>query len=104
MGRLWDRMPARYLKTRQKIFDRRTGGHCGRYSIPFRTRRDLCQYHNLNRVQTDNCAYFKIEWYKYNYRILPDTKKGGDVLFDWAVFLKIVIAVLQAILQNLPPM
>jgi len=24
-------------------------------------------------------------------------------LFDWAIFLKIVIAILQAILQNLPP-
>jgi len=25
-------------------------------------------------------------------------------LFDWALFLKIIIAVIQAIFQNLPPM
>ena len=30
--------------------------------------------------------------------------QGGDLLFDWAVFLKIIIAILQAIAQNLPPM
>lgn len=28
--------------------------------------------------------------------------QGGEDTFDWAIFLKIVIAVLQAILQNLP--
>ena len=30
------------------------------------------------------------------------SKKGGDVVFDWAIFLKIIIAILQAIFQNLP--
>ncbi len=25
-------------------------------------------------------------------------------MFDWALFLKIIIAVIQAIFQNLPPM
>jgi hypothetical protein len=27
----------------------------------------------------------------------------SEKMLDWAIFLKIVIAILQAILQNLPP-
>jgi len=28
----------------------------------------------------------------------------NGTMFDWAIFLKIIIAVIQAIFQNLPPM
>lgn len=33
---------------------------------------------------------------------MVQSKKGGEGMFDWALFLKIIIAVLQAIASNLP--
>jgi len=39
---------------------------------------------------------------KYSPRALISRKGGEKQVFDWAIFLKIIIAIFQAILQNLP--
>jgi len=50
-------------------------------------------------------SFLKMETHKYyNITLSNITVKEVMFLFDWAVFLKIIIAILHAIVQNLPPM
>jgi len=49
----------------------------------------------MNNFKQNNLNIMVIQHQPWNYT-------GGEDMFDWAIFLKIVIAVLQAILQNLP--